>query len=92
MTTQMKCCQLEKLIRDSEFRVFIGGWSHRHMSMHVPRPIRESSGRKTHTQHEQSRHSKPLIPFGEGPMTVETCLPAKGQPCKQAFKDNFKLA
>ena len=29
MTTQMKCCQLEKLIRDSEFRVFIGGWSHR---------------------------------------------------------------
>lgn len=36
VTTHVKCCLLEKLIRDPVPRVVVGGWSHRYSAEHVP--------------------------------------------------------
>lgn len=36
VTTRVKCCLPEKLIRDPVPRVVIGGWLHRHSAEHVP--------------------------------------------------------
>ena len=35
VTTHVKCCQLQKLVRDLVPRVFIGGWSYRHLLLGI---------------------------------------------------------
>ena len=94
VTTHVKCCQLQKLVRDLVPRVFIGGWSYRHLLLGIYPSSRLPKGKQVFSINHTvctnnlgtTNRSNQFWEWWELSGKQSAQMPATGQSCEQSFQ------